>query len=89
MKYIITRTSNWGDENPKANGVQKEILPYVYDSKNKIEELKEAYTTNIDSLEELHRFIKDCGYPVIVSNSGKQGYGFQLPTIEIYDDYRE
>jgi hypothetical protein len=89
MKYVVTRTSEWVEDNPKVKGVQKEILPYIYGSKDKIEELREAYTIEIDSLEVLHQFIKDCGCHIVVSNPSKQGYGFQLPEIEVYDTYRE
>ena len=89
MKYVVTRTSEWGGDNPRVKGVQKEILPYIYGYKDKIEELREAYTIEIDSLEELHQFIKDCGCDIIISNPSDDGFGFQLPEIEIYDDYRE
>jgi hypothetical protein len=89
MKYIVTRTSNWNDD-PKMKGVQKEILPYSYPPGMRIrEELKETYTIELDSLDELHQFIKDCGCPIVVSSPYKDGSGFQLPEIEIYDDYRE
>lgn len=88
MKYVVTRTSEWGD-NPKVKGVQKEILPYIYGYKDRIEEFREAYTIEIDSLEALHQFIKDCGCDIIISNPSDDGFGFQLPEIEVYDDYRE
>ncbi len=89
MKYIVTRTSNWGEDDPKLNGVQKEMLSFSYPSgiKDKSEELREVYTIEINSLEALHQLMKDCKHPVVLSNPSKDG--FQLPQIEIYDDYRE
>ena len=93
MKYVVTRTSVFGGEDPKVNGVQKELLPYTpnpwYGERIGPDELVEAYTIELDSLEALHQFIKDCGHHIIVSNLHKDGLGFQLPTIEVYDDYRE
>ena len=93
MKYLIRRTSGLPSENPGIKGVQKEILPFSYtriwEGNRRDEELKEAYTIELDSLEALHQFIKDCGCDIIISNPSKQGYGFQLPEIEVYDTYRE
>ena len=93
MKYIVTRTSNWDDDDPKVKGVQKEILPYRYPhgygNMSDKEELQEIYTIELDSLEALHQFIKDCKHHIVLSNPSSDGSGFQLPHIEIYDDYRE
>ena len=93
MKYIVTRTSNWGEEDPKVKGVQKEILTFKYDSyygnlAGK-EELREVYTIDLDSLDSLHQFITECKHHIVLSNPSKDGSGFQLPKIKIYDDYRE
>ena len=87
MKYVVRRTSCWCDENPKVNGAQKEMLPYVYGRENQKEELREAYTIDIDSLEALQKLIEDCGEPIVMFGSSEDG--FRLPEIEIYDDYRE
>lgn len=92
MKYIVTRTSTIWDEDPKIKGVQKEFLPYVYNSWGTVvgrEELREAYTMELDSLESLHQLIEDCKCPIVISNPDDDGSGFSLPKIEIYDDYRE
>lgn len=78
MKYIVTRTSQY--DNPYCPNAQKEIV-----SRNGI--LEEAYTVEINSLEELHKLIDSVEYPIVLFT--KVGWGYDLPKLEIYDDYRE
>lgn len=80
MKYVITRTSSGLLEYPDCPNAQKELISHYG-------ELVEAYTLEIDSLEDLHALSVIVGSPVIVFP--KPYYGFDLPALEIYDYYRE
>ena len=100
MKYIITRTSNYSaEDDPKVEGAVKETIPFHYMEHDKItlgkkeripsrDEMRDCWTIELNTLEDLHDLIdKYC--EVIVFNPDKRGWGFRLPTIEIYDTYRE
>lgn len=70
----VPRTVKFRDEN--GNLMTQEMtatrkIPYVH----------------ITSLANLMKFMKDVGYPVIVSNT--DSYDSPIHTIEIYDDWRE
>ena len=80
MKYVVTRSSNGWSGNPKCPNSQKEMI-------SKDGELVEAYTVDINSVEELDQFIAKVGHPIVVFK--ESDWGFELPEIEIYDDYRE
>lgn len=80
MKYVVKRTSVWFEENPRCPGAQKELLPQ--DGK-----LREAYVVELSSLEQLNQLCKEVKHPLILSS--ESSWGFDLPEIEIYDDYRE
>jgi hypothetical protein len=80
MKYIVTRSNGYPNDNPKCPGAQKEIIPLKG-------ELTEAYTVEISSLEELHQLISKVGHPIIVFT--KSNWGFDNPELEIYDTCRE
>jgi hypothetical protein len=80
MKYVVTRTSDFWGENPQCPNAQKEIV-------QKDGELVEAYTIELNTLEELCNLSKEVGNPIIVFT--KSGWGFDIPELEIYDDYRE
>ena len=85
MKYIVTRTSKCGIDNPEAPGVEKEMLPAFIGREET--ELKEAYTIELNTLEDLNMFRDECEHPLVLFS--KDSYGFNIPEIEIYDDYRE
>ena len=80
MKYVVSRSNCYPEENPQCPGAQKELIP-------KDGRLSESYTVELDSLEDLNMLSKKVGYPVIVFPVS--GWGFDIPEIEIYDDYRE
>ena len=80
MKYVVTRTNCGYDENPECPGAQKEMIPSTWG-------LKEAYTIEISSLEELHQLSKKVECPIIVFI--ESNLGCDLPELEIYDGYRE
>lgn len=80
MKYVVTRTSKFYNEDPKCSGVEKEMVI-------RKKELVEAYTIKLDSLEDLHQLEKEVKHPIIVFT--KSDWGFELPELEIYDSYRE
>ena len=80
MKYIVTRSNCYPEENPGCPNAQKEIVPI--DGR-----LQEAYTVELNSLEELHQLSREVGYKLIVFP--KSQWGADIPEIEIYDDYRE
>jgi hypothetical protein len=79
MKFTVTRSSIWCEDDPKCPGVQKELI-------EKEGELIEAYTIDINTLDELLKLIKDVGHSIIVF---EHGYVSPLPELEIYDGYRE
>lgn len=90
MKYIVVRrASNYVyDVNPKVDGVQKEMLPYYNEfwrGKEAESVLREAYTVELNSLEDLHQFIKECNNDVMIFNPASDGSGFRLHEIAIYD----
>ena len=80
MKYVITRSNRYFDEDPKCPNAQKEIVPMDG-------VLVEAYTININTMEELHQLIEKVGHPIVVFF--KSNWGFDIPELEIYDGYRE
>ena len=100
MKYIITRTSNYCEEDdPKVEGAVKETLPYHYNELDRTilgkrhymparDVMHECWTIELNSLEELHDLISKYG-EIVVFGLDKEGRGFKLPTLEIYDSYRE
>ena len=100
MKYIITRTSNYSEEDdPKVQGAAKETLPYHYNELDRTilgkreymparDEMRECWTLELNTLEALHCIISQYG-EIVVFGPDKEGRGFNLPTIEIYDNYRE
>jgi hypothetical protein len=100
MKYVITRTSNYSEEeDPKVEGAVKETLPYHYNELDRTifgkrqymparDVMRECWTIELNSLEELHDLISKYG-EIVVFGLDKEGRGFKLPTIEIYDNYRE
>ena len=80
MKYVVTRSSCWGDEDPQCPGSAVEMV-----SRDK--KLEAAYTVEIGSLEELHQLSKKVGNSIIVKPNA--GWDFDIPELEIYDAYRE
>lgn len=80
MKFVVTRSGQWFDDDPKCPNVQKEMV-----SKNG--KLSEAYTISIDSIDDLHKLSKKVEHPLIVFP--KSNYGFEYPELEIYDGCRE
>lgn len=81
MKFRITRTSSWWDDNPKCKeAFQEEVIIY----KGTEHERKEMeWFVNIETLQELIEFInKYEGKAVIIIDRLE-------PTLEIYDDWRE
>lgn len=100
MKYIITRTSNYSaEDDPKVEGAVKETLPFHYNELDRIilgkrkyiparDDMCECWTIELNSLEELHGLVSKYG-EIVVFGPDKEGRGFKLPSIEIYDGYRE
>ena len=86
MKYVVTRTSVWLEEDPGVPGTQKELVTFSLKGKD---ELREAWTVEINTLEEMHKLMFEVGEPIILFNYIEGRYGYTLPMLEIYDDYRE
>jgi hypothetical protein len=80
MKFVVTRSGGYPNENPSCPNAQKELV-------SKDNQLSEAYTVDISSLEELTALSEKLGHPIIVFT--ESGWGFDIPEIEIYDGYRE
>ena len=80
MKYVVTRSNCYPGENPECPGAQKELIP-------KDGNLSEAYTIEVNSLEELHQLGNKVKHPIIVFTN--PCWGFDIPELEIYDGYRE
>ena len=80
MKYVVTRSNYSPRENPKCPGTQKEMV-----SKNG--NLVEAYTIELNSLEELSALSEKVESPIMVYS--ESWYGFDIPELEIYNGYRE
>ena len=80
MKYVVTRSNCYPWENPECPGAQKELIP-------KDGNLSEAYTLEVNSLEELNNLSKEVDNPIIVFAESE--WGFDIPELEIYDEYRE
>ena len=80
MKYVVTRTCGWWDENPQCPNVQKEMVQM--DGK-----LVEAYTIELNTIEELYNLSKEVDNPIIVFT--ESDWRFDIPELEIYDGYRE
>lgn len=81
MKFYVRRTSDWRLTNPPCDGAieEKYVIENVYGEK--IERTR--FFINIESLEELMGFISEQGEVVVGTEYN------DLPTIEIYDGYRE
>lgn len=76
MKFGLTRTSEWNDKVMPVES--KKCFRGTEDGAPK-------WMIEVNSLSELMRFInEECEGLVVICN-----YGDHLPSIEIYDDYRE
>lgn len=87
MLFRLRRTSNWGDKPEKFN--PDLIIKYkikVKKTKPYPNQTEYEYTIRLVSMRDLMDFIKavDCHVIVHEVNDWQK-----LPTIEIYDDYRE
>lgn len=80
MKYIVTRTLEDWEDNPRCEGTVKETV-VMYGREEKV------YTIELNTLEDLHNLMKKVGHPIIVFE--KSEYNLDLPMLEIYDGYRE
>lgn len=86
MKYIITRTSDYPDDivdwgkSPICSKIQREMV-------TRDGNLEEANVVSLESLEELHQLSDEVGHSIILHVNSIDGY--ELPELEIYDDYRE
>ena len=87
MKFKIYNTGGYdfsldekyyNDKRLKKYNLKKD--PWKYDGVI----VKNSYTIEINSLEELMKFVKDVGCEIIINYDDDLGN-----TIEIYDDYRE
>lgn len=86
MKYIITKTSGYPDDivdwgkDPICSKIHREIVTLN-------DNLEEANVVSLESLEELHQLSDEVGHSIILHVNSIEGY--ELPELEIYDDYRE
>ena len=86
MKYIITRTSGYPDDivdwgkGSICSKIHREMV-------TRDGNLEEANVVSLESLEELHQLSDEVGYSIILHVNSI--YGYELPELEIYDDYRE
>lgn len=74
MKFKVERTSG---KDPGCSNAQKELVPIKG-------ELKEVYTVELNSLEELQQLGKEVEHPIIIYD-----FNSDIQIIEIYDYYRE
>lgn len=79
MKFAVTRSNGLFDD-PKCPGAEKEII-------EKYGTLEEAYTIEINTMEEFLQLVKKVKHPIIVFDASDWGYN--IPELEIYDGYRE
>lgn len=77
MKFEITRTSTWFEEDIRCEEARQE--DYV-----KNNHLCKRWVVEINTLEEIIEFIKKYGRIVLDADER-----YELPKIEIYDDWRE
>ena len=77
MKYIITRSSAWGEKPiESATPAQVHLYSYRYTS------ISDVWVAEVD---DLHEFVRIYGEIILKEPDNEEG----LWTIEIYDDYRE
>ena len=90
MKFLITRTSNMFDREPKAPcpETQKEVY-----QTNMMDRMGKTYVRDesgwfrdFNSLEELDAFMVEVDQPLIFQ---RNMFNKEIHEIEIYDDYRE
>lgn len=74
MKFQVVRTSQWLSE--KKSPCQEAI----YDKE------KEMWIIEFNTLNDLLSFTKENGDYIVLSTPTEDG---EIPTVEIYDDYRE
>lgn len=80
MKFIITRTSDWFTYRKKPNIEEFKIEEHFNTSREKFEQVMVAEINTIAELLELKVKYGE----IILANSK-----YDLPILEIYDDYRE
>ena len=85
MKFRITRTSHdWFEvDKPPCDGCRAEDYTERINRHNVQDR---GWFRDLESLEELLEFVAEQRVPVIV---GPYTFAPDIPTIEIYDDYRE
>lgn len=85
MKYLIQNTFS---EYISAN-FKKEFKRFNI-SVEQVNNLKDEYFlfVDINTLEELNAFVKDCGFEIVYGKKGVANEA-EYPVIEIYVDYRE
>lgn len=81
MKYIVTRTSIWGDKKPCEEAFEEEVVCTYFENGKKV-----VWMIEINTLEELHEFIDKYGGSVVIED---WYFNNAYKKIEIYDDYRE
>lgn len=100
MKFQIFRTSTMYDEDPLVPQAIKETLSFHYNEikacppwRNKDvpaeDVMEDCWTVEVNTLEGLLELAKSNKSPVIIAPPDSSGRGFQIPSIEIYDGYRE
>lgn len=111
MKFIITKTSEWGNKKPIDNNenlifesvirydrrtISKEALQAKFPNRDYSDFINtdygcckqfddKAWVLEIKNLNELLKFQKNVDCEIILN----QNNDYNLPTIEIYDNYRE
>ena len=78
MKFEVTRTSTWFNEDIKCEEARQEEFVVG-------EHLCKRWVVEINTLEELIAFVKKYEDRIVLITDEKSG----LPKIEIYDDWRE
>tara|TARA_Y100000296_G_C5068654_1_gene203692 strand:+ start:227 stop:538 length:312 start_codon:yes stop_codon:yes gene_type:complete len=90
-KFIVSRVSDhWN----YFHEVPDNPLPYPLSDEAEIMSVRDSYgdihrswTINIKSIEDLKQISDLTGHKIVISFNMERWYG--LPTIEIYDDWRE
>lgn len=75
MKFVVTRTSMWRNEKPCRKTKKRIIEGYV------------MWTIEINTLDELIKFMKENKYDLVIKDPLEEEIPYY--EIEIYDDYRE
>lgn len=86
MKFHVTRTSNYSD-NIKPCEKAKEIITEIRSVNTTT--ARKIWYIEVNSIEDLLSFIDEQESEVVINTQKTDIVDYGMPSIEIYDDYRE